>query len=372
MTNGYLDKDLSLVSVLAESNNEHHYLNELENLSAWAKNYLTSPMIKDYTDHGVEHSKRLVRYINDLTRELMLQPEKKLCVKEIYILLAACYLHDLGMHYQYLEKLPCFAELQRKYADDNVDLSIHENLSSRDMETRLRITREEHHLIAGELVKIGKIPDSEKPIPGLVWELKEFVALVCYGHRLRPEDYDELADTTLGSDPIRPQLLARLLRIGDSLDVTRERVDMGIMKYQHIDNRSKIYWYKHYYTTGLEINSYHGVGLFFALPCTEEDIHRQTYDLIIYWTTMELKIEEYIHQDYFRENKFRIPMKIDERPREVRYRSLPEVGFSAGKEEALLNAQPQLEPMDDELLELLTNRYQEFKEKNADSMRSFG
>ncbi len=366
MANGNQNSPSTLEDVLAIRNDDHHYLDRLGILSSWAEQYLTNPMIKDYTDHGVEHSRRVVRYINDLTQEFM-QGSERLCDKEIYILLAACYLHDLGMHYQYLENLPSpyFEELKSKYSD--VDFSKQGDWCCKQKQRILEVTREEHHRIAYELIMAGSISgDLVEPIDGLDTELKRCVATVCYGHRSGQEEYDKMEDLPSVSDLIRMELLARLLRIGDSLDVTGKRVNMQKMAFQYIDDRSKVHWYKHHYTTGLLVNDHNRVSLSFNLPCTEDDQNRPLYDNIPEWVIDELKIEEYLHVDYL--EKHGILIRIDER-RNVTYRDVTKLGSDTSRQpKSLLKSSIPVEPMDGELLKLVQSAYEDFRGKNVDSM----
>jgi hypothetical protein len=51
-------------------------------------------LVKDYTDHGEEHSKRVVEYVEKL---LQVNPDMKFSEQEIFLLLAGVYLHDIGM-----------------------------------------------------------------------------------------------------------------------------------------------------------------------------------------------------------------------------------------------------------------------------------
>ncbi|MBD3181467.1 hypothetical protein GF312_04190 [Candidatus Poribacteria bacterium] len=364
LTSGYKNRDIDLMGVLEEKNNEHGYLNKLRELSIWTERHLTNPMIKDYTDHGVNHSRRLEGYINDLIQELMQGPNR-LCDKEIYILLASCYLHDLGMHYQYLESLPYFDKLQNEYP--NVNFSKRDNLNPEERQRILEVTRKEHNRISHELIMAGSIyGDLATPINGLDQELKHFVATICYGHRLNREEYDELGDESSGSDSIRRSLLARLLRIGDALDVTRERIDMQKMAFQYINDYSKVHWYKHHYTTGMQVSDRNRISLSFNLPCKPDDKTRRLYDNIPRWVIDELKLEEYLHVDYL--DRYGIAIKIDER-RNTNYKDNAELGSDVTRQpRSLLNPQPPLEEMDESLLELAAGSYEKFKEKNVDSM----
>lgn len=48
----------------------------------------------DLTDHSVDHSDRVVGYVNQLFSEA----SERLHPEEAFILYAACFLHDVGLH----------------------------------------------------------------------------------------------------------------------------------------------------------------------------------------------------------------------------------------------------------------------------------
>ena len=60
-------------------------------IEIWQKQFL-----QEYTAHGKEHITQVERNLGDLTRHLQTR-EDSLSPEEIFILLAACYLHDIAM-----------------------------------------------------------------------------------------------------------------------------------------------------------------------------------------------------------------------------------------------------------------------------------
>jgi hypothetical protein len=73
-----LSKSLGLIRVVMES--------------IWANE--APRIVKDYTDHGEEHSERVACFAEKL---LQINRDAKFSQQEIYLLLAGIYLHDIGM-----------------------------------------------------------------------------------------------------------------------------------------------------------------------------------------------------------------------------------------------------------------------------------
>src|ERR1700748_857329 len=59
-----------------------------ESFKIWEEQYM-----RPFTTHGKLHSERVERNLDSLTRPL----KEPLTAEEIFILLSACYLHDIGM-----------------------------------------------------------------------------------------------------------------------------------------------------------------------------------------------------------------------------------------------------------------------------------
>jgi HD-GYP domain-containing protein (c-di-GMP phosphodiesterase class II) len=60
---------------------------------------LSNRILTHFTDHSVTHSDNLARYVDELVESLQSTPEA-LTDQEVTVLYAACYLHDIGMHYE--------------------------------------------------------------------------------------------------------------------------------------------------------------------------------------------------------------------------------------------------------------------------------
>ncbi len=312
----HLDKELELVKTLEKENEE--YLDMLNVLAGWAHKRLNSYLIKDFTDHSVEHSKRVMENIDKLVAVFMKQENEKMNEIEIYILLAACYLHDLGMHAQYVEHLPY---IQNKYP--KLDFSKQTDWNQEIID----VIRKEHHILSYHMVRDAKMigyNNEEVKIEGLIDDLREYVAVTCLGHRLDPsKDEDKNMMTRLLSDgterhgkTVRLEMISRLLRIGDALDIDSRRIDDDEMILRRIDEESKIYWYKHHYTTSVSITQ-RGIAVQFDLPCARQDPIKEIYEIFPSWTLWELKEEYRLQRKYFEEKQYNVFLNVSN---EIHYR----------------------------------------------------
>jgi hypothetical protein len=196
----------------------------LGNVRAAAERIWKAPLHRYYTDHTVAHSDRVIALLDGLTAG-MRGTDQRLVPSEAFVLLAAAYLHDVGMQ-------------DERFADGD-----------------LEAVRAAHHEVTAEwiyrtleapetVVDLG-LPDD----PGLV----EAVALVAKAHRrvdLGASDYDPFPH---GGETVRPRLLAALLRFGDELDIDHRRVDLALLKLMAPPVESQLHWWKCQYVSGVSI-----------------------------------------------------------------------------------------------------------------------
>ena len=197
---------------------------DLDNIRAAAGRIWARPLHRYYTDHTVAHSERISALLDGLTTGVMATP-KRLLPAEIFVLLAAAYLHDIGMQ-------------NERFAGGDLDQ-----------------IREEHHEQSAEMIyAVFEDPANALSIP-LTRDptLVEGVALVSKGHRkvnLAGPEYEPLA---YRGQTLRLRLLAALLRFGDELDIDQRRVDLELMKLATLPLISQLHWWKCYYVSGVNI-----------------------------------------------------------------------------------------------------------------------
>jgi DNA-binding NarL/FixJ family response regulator len=182
-----------------------------------------------FTLHDHQHSDAVVNHLYKIAKAVSLtdaSTERALSRYETFYLLAAAYLHDLGM----IVYLP---------GDDQRKESEGKSLSE--------IIRRDHHERSAQLVE----KDKERFL--LTPQDVKIIAALCRGHRIIPlggPEYDNRHDER--NRPIRVRLLAGLLRMADELDLAHKRAP----EYQRLilegggqlDPIARRHWMKHYYT----------------------------------------------------------------------------------------------------------------------------
>ena len=139
--------------------------------------------------NGFDHSERLENYLNLLTKDLLKQ--EKISPVEIFILLSATYLHDIGYKKNY-------------------------DVVSKDHAKR----SQEMILENPERYQLGDFPKFNEKYP----RIAEAIGLVCLGHYIDLNNDifdtipDEFQDHVFGNDYINLRKLTALLRLADEAD----------------------------------------------------------------------------------------------------------------------------------------------------------
>lgn len=185
-----------------------------------------------YTLHGIKHSDAVIDVLDLLIAGL--NTENQLEEVEIFCLLSAAYLHDVGM--------------QRKYPDDEARIEIISKSKNKPYIFQ-DLIRDEHHLRSGRYIK------ENYKILGLDHIEAECVRLVSEAHRkvdLLSDEYDPQA---IGSKRIRVRLLSSFLRLADELDIDYRRAPETLYEIlkEDMPDFSRLQWLKHHYTNGVII-----------------------------------------------------------------------------------------------------------------------
>lgn len=222
-----------------EKKNEalHHSLCSLR--SALEQLWSFKPLVQDYTQHDLDHSKRLIRYIHQLLD--CNGGVDELSVEELYVLLAAAYLHDIGMQCD-------VPEVQREcgiYIDRGVEGY------TRKQQSQLRGA---HGELMAAWVRYAFNPDVRetdlllaiKTIPR-----KLVLTVIDVARHHTGTDFmncSESFETSSGGKQ-RCLLLALLLRLADELDIGEDRVDINTVQQFILPPENALYWWLHYLTT---------------------------------------------------------------------------------------------------------------------------
>jgi len=162
-------------------------------------------MLTWFTDHTSEgHSRRIIELLGQA-----FDGEKVLTSNELFVLLAACYLHDLGMQ-------------DVKIGDRGI-----EHLDSRDW----NVVRDRHPARSRQLITDRTLARQRDQFEIGIPQNSDFlepIAIVAesHGSRFYEKAIEELRqrDFTPGNAPARLCAVAALLMVGDELDLHRTRV----------------------------------------------------------------------------------------------------------------------------------------------------
>lgn len=261
--------EIELRSYLTNEN----YLNSIESIrltveKIWADD--APRIIKDYTDHGINHCKRIAGF---LVKLLNANDGRKLSEVELYILILSTYLHDIGMQCD-ISKYPEIFQIAQKFgADFNKKFDV--TLANGYTIDEQNSIRKNHHLLTAAWIdyafKSGKtiLGSSIKSIPSaLISDLID----ICKHHSKLPITNCPLA---FKSHPVeRKQLLAALLRFADELDIDSTRVNLETIKTYSLDPKNGVYWWLHN-NTSISFNTRNFISINVRLNPSDIEQHEE-------------------------------------------------------------------------------------------------
>ncbi|MDD4651244.1 MAG: hypothetical protein PHQ34_03340 [Methanothrix sp.] len=194
-------------------------------------------IIKDFTDHGLEHSNRIAEYIECI---LELNRNSPLTEIEKFILIVSIYLHDIGMQCD-IVKYPCIlTEAKELGAKDLGPFS--STRASGYSEDESDAIRKNHHLITAAWIKCAHLNKDNSMLEGEINRAIQsidnkyinYIIDICKFHSTLnilecPPDFNSIM---IGED--RKRLIAAILRLGDELDLDHRRAspeDLNLFRY---------------------------------------------------------------------------------------------------------------------------------------------
>lgn len=203
-----------------------------------AKEVLDNRIHIHFTDHSINHSCRIIDHLGELVEELM-GSELKLNEYELFILLSAIFLHDIGMQFDKVDILEHYIDEFSGHGNDEI---------------RLELVRKHHGRISylWILENLKENKHFQRKVYHGEPELGELTAIIAESHTVDINENQQLyRDRSFKSKTIRMKLLACLLSLGDVLDADSSRVDFDRLKHVDVPTDSKLHWLKHYYVSGL-------------------------------------------------------------------------------------------------------------------------
>ena len=195
------------------------------------------PLVQYFTSHDLNHSIRVIRYLYDLS---CCNKGKPLSIEELYVLLAAAYLHDIGMQ--------CDVPDVQHVCDLYIEKG--EEGYTQDQQKKIR---EKHGELAAAWIEYAFNPNARET--DLLRAIKtiphEFVPAVMNVVRYHtgsdvmkcPKSFE----TRQGKEG-RMLLLSLLLRFADELDIGRDRINIDTVRQFSYPTSNERYWWIHHST----------------------------------------------------------------------------------------------------------------------------
>ena len=202
---------------------------------------LSNRLHVSFTDHSVKHSDRVADLAGKFAAAL---PEgETLTPDEAFVLYAACYLHDVGMHNGRAHE---FGILEERVGAGRQELSWEEWLSE---------LRENHARISADMILADAREEPNAPLRLGLGEDDHpaEIAVLCQAHTQSTAGFEYLeAVGGLHRDGMRMKLLSAFLRLADILDEARHRTPEAQFRNLELDLESQKHWWRHYYTERVE------------------------------------------------------------------------------------------------------------------------
>lgn len=231
----------------------------------WANNSILS----DFTDHGIDHSYRVVDYAHDIVKST----KKELTKEDRYLLLASIYLHDIGNQcYPDRPLLEKIADIAKEIATDKrLKFNKPEFTSNSAMDLspeEQSFIRENHSLLTAAMIKFYSDSKEYLDLHNALIPFKRSIddlADICLYH----SKHDIMrCDTKLSFGNGNKKLIAVILRLADELDISYKRLKKENFNFLCRDPEKLIYWYMHKYTVITIINN----TIFFEVTLPEKYI----------------------------------------------------------------------------------------------------
>lgn len=236
-----------------------------------------------FSDHGINHSERMIISLELICKNIY-SGTNSLNEYESFILIAAIYLHDIGMQLYRNEVL--------------IDFSKENNLTF-DVEDKAEFVRKYHASLSKYWI-LSNIYNKKSELKQAYFGdsyLGVLIAKVVESHGIDFIDNPEYNDTSYNGLKIRLGLISSLLCLADTLDCDNRRVYIDKLTHSEIPDYSKIHWFKHYYVNSiLIINNI--VTIYYCFPdISKNDLENYkkyfTYQTEYWINYCETKYEKY-------------------------------------------------------------------------------
>jgi hypothetical protein len=219
--------------------------NKLEEIETFVRKVWAAPrLLMGFTDHGPTHSQRVIFHIDSFLGEKV----KSFSQDEAFVLLAACWLHDVAMQ--------DYGLVESKNPDRVYTERL--NRSERDLIRKYHAVRVKDILESS--AKQVRLLDADRrylDVPSLGKHTRE-IAAIAYGHSTKGFSQTcSIPDRPTGHvdpKPFRYDVLAALILLGDECDLADSRADyLDDQGLEGLDPVSALHLLKHRYVHSSKI-----------------------------------------------------------------------------------------------------------------------
>lgn len=204
----------------------------------------TAHVVRNFTDHGVAHTERVIGILWDLYRQRNVA-FGQLSRDEVFVLISASYLHDIGMQ--------CTDPTILR----GVGIRTNTVFPSHYTQTEQEQIRRKHSELSVAMARSAFQTRRRSPVRYIaaLREVRSDLVSPC----LDVIRYHSASDLTrcqeyfLGTE--RRRILASLLRLADEIDITKDRVNINDISLYPRPLLSEYWWWVHYYTTLIQIKN---------------------------------------------------------------------------------------------------------------------
>lgn len=210
----------------------------LEDVRKFSEGVWKDRLLTWFTNHNCEHSEEIIFLLGQILKPLDNRPEF-LNEHELFVLLSAAYMHDIGMQSLKIEEFPI-----EKLTEAQYDL------------IRKKHAEESFNII---LKRATNIEQNDFHLPATLH--MEYVSPIAWVSKGHATDYFADVIRYVQETPfspmnrsIRTDLLTALLMIADELDLQSKRVDFSETAKFNLSPFSKVHWFKHHYVNSINVN----------------------------------------------------------------------------------------------------------------------
>ena len=218
----------------------YDYKRYIENIRAETEKIVDDEItiVRNYTKHDFRHSQRVVKWANAI-----LGKTTKLTEEELFLLLAGCYLHDIGMHCDLTIRCDVKMLAEMMGAKFEVDFKSHASGYSTEEQKALR---DNHHYVSAAWLVCDNEENQDSAMSQIIRNIpkKLFKAVldICKYH-------SSLDLNQISEDPHHLswniKKIAALLRLADELDIDENRINIETVKNKDFPAENRLYWWLH-------------------------------------------------------------------------------------------------------------------------------